>query len=405
LSVCFGCGPVDDDEGDATALADGEELVDPDEDLDIAALDELDDPAAFDDDGDGVDDDGVDGVDGVDDVDGADAADGADGADVEDGADGEDSEDGADVEGGADGAAAPAEDDRAPAGVVEASADDLTAFADGDVRTKRFRVLHWNIAGGKENNCATTGIRRAVMRYVREANGPVDFVSLNEVCAAQFVAIKRALRRHWGKSDGARFAAFVPSDDSRVGNAIFSRRNLKRVTRQQIGEDQYGKRYLLCGKQANRRVRVCTTHLTPADGAARQQLDRVLERLERWWLERRDTVIIAGDLNIHPNDQALNAMYAPGASTTNNPNNRGRYRELDDDDGEHCRGYGERTVPSFGGGPCGEGGKIDFIFTRANRIVDGQYGADALDIPNTCTGACSDHRAIRGWAQVRYRVD
>jgi endonuclease/exonuclease/phosphatase family metal-dependent hydrolase len=281
-----------------------------------------------------------------------------------------------------------------------ADADD----ADDDVRMRQFRVLHWNIAGGKENNCATAGIRRAVMRFVRDADGPVDVVSLNEVCPAQFQAIREALRKHWDKSDNASFAAFVASGDSRVGNALFSRRGLRNITRLEVGEDEFGKRFLLCGRQVDRRVRVCTTHLSPNDAKARVQLDRVRARIERWWHERRDTVIIGGDLNIQPNDPGLNALYSSQASTRNNPGNTGRYRELDDDDRDHCRGYGERTNPG-NGGPCGEGGKIDFIFARANRIVNGAYGADALDIPQDCTGACSDHRAIRGWAKLRYRVD
>ena len=98
-------------------------------------------------------------------------------------------------------------------------------------------------------------------------------------------------------------------------------------------------------------------------------------------------------------------MYAPGANTPNNPNNSGDYRELDDDDAQHCRGYGERTTRGLDGGPCGTGGKIDFIFVRANRIVNGDYRADSLDIPDDCTGICSDHRALRGVAKIRYRKD
>lgn len=281
--------------------------------------------------------------------------------------------------------------------------DALAPLGD-DVRTRELNVLHWNIAGGKENNCAIAGIRRAVMRFVRDADGPVDFVSLNEVCPAQFQAIREALRKHWDKTPNANFAAFVASGRSRVGSAIFSRRGFRKITHQELGEDQFGKRFLLCGRHVDRRVRVCTAHLSPSDTKARVQIDKVRSRIEGWWRDQRDTVILAGDLNIEADDPGLNALYSSDANTTHNPNNTGAYRELDDDDHDHCRGYGERSHAGQGG-PCGEGGKIDFIFARNNRIVNGNYAADSLSVPQDCTGACSDHRALRGTAKLRYRID
>ena len=300
---------------------------------------------------------------------------------------------------------APDDEDWGLAAPEPAEEPDPLAATDAPVRARRLRVLAWNIAGGKENGCATAGIRRAVMRFVRDANGPVDVVALNEVCPAQFQAIRAALQRHWGKSDDAKFAAFVKSADARAGNALFSRRDLRKITRHELGQDQYGKRFLLCGRQVDRRVRVCAVHLTPGDVKARAQLGRVHERLERWWLEKRDTVIIGGDFNLRPDDPGMNKMYAAAADTPNNPDNHGRYREWDDDDSEHCRGYGAGSLPGGLGGPCGTGAKIDFIFARGNRIVDGAYSARALPIPDDCTGVCSDHRAIRGSAKLRYRVD
>jgi hypothetical protein len=129
----------------------------------------------------------------------------------------------------------------------------------------------------------------------------------------------------------------------------------------------------------------------------------VHDRIENWWHDNRDTVILSGDLNLKANDFALNDVYAAAANTPNNPNNRGRYRELDDDDANHCRGYGERSHAG-NGGPCGTGGKIDFIFARANRIV-GNYRGDTLNIPGDCTGACSDHRAMTGVVDLRIRLD
>ena len=269
-----------------------------------------------------------------------------------------------------------------------------------------YRVLHWNIAGGKVNDCRTAGITAAVRRIVNEHD--IDFVGLNEVCPEQFEAIREALRDHWGKGPGANFAAYVGDGSPRiVGNAIFSRFNIEDVVRIRVGEDRYGDRNLLCGRvPARTHLRFCSTHLTPGDAAARSQLRTVHSRAEQWFLERNDTVILTGDFNLMPNDPAFDAVYAEQANhPRNNPGNRGRYHELDDNDADHCMGYGERSHPGTGG-PCGEGGKIDFIFVRRSRIVDGRdYNADSLTIPTTCGGSCSDHRPIRGRVRVLVRED
>lgn len=280
---------------------------------------------------------------------------------------------------------------------VAVSVDEVTARPGSSVVERTYRVLHWNIAGGKEHNCRLDGIKRAVVRIASERD--IDFIGLNEVCPNQYAAIRDTLERRWGKQ--RTFSAFVRG--GRVGNAIFSRFALKDITRQEIGEDRYGKRNLLCGKVRDLpHLRFCSTHLSP-NSRARTQLDRVFNRLETWWRQRNDTVILSGDFNLEPNDRAFNDVYAPGANhPRNNPNNHGRYRELDDADKEHCRGYGERSVPRTGGGPCGEGRRIDLIFTRANRIVDNRYFSNSLNIPSDCTGVCSDHRPVIG--QVRVKV-
>ncbi len=268
-----------------------------------------------------------------------------------------------------------------------------------------YRVLHWNIAGGKENDCQTALITAAVVTYVQDRD--VDLVGLNEVCPAQYDAIRDALRQVWGKGAPATFSAYVGDATPRVvGNAIFSRFNLADITTEKIGQDEFGDRNLLCGKiAATPHLRLCSAHLTPGDAPARVQLQRVLTRLEGWWSDFGDTVILTGDLNLHPDDVALDAVYAPGANVpVNNPSNVGHYRELDDADPAHCQGYGEGTVPGTGGA-CQQGGKIDFIFARTNRIVNGEYSADTLTVPTTCTGECSDHRAVAGQVKVRIRVE
>jgi endonuclease/exonuclease/phosphatase family metal-dependent hydrolase len=266
-----------------------------------------------------------------------------------------------------------------------------------------YRFLHWNIAGGKEHRCATREITDAVVRMVRERDS--DFVSLNEVCPSQYDSIREALRELWGLRSGAVFSAFVIGGG--VGNAIYSREDLLGFTRERIGNDRYGARNLLCGRLRSRpSLRFCSTHLSPATSLARPQFAQVRERLEGWWEDDRDTVILAGDFNLEANDRAFDGWYAAGANhPEHNPGNSGDYRELDDDDAGHCRGYGERSVPRTGGGPCREGRRIDLIFARANRIVDGRYGSDTRDIPRTCGGLCSDHRPVSGWARLRIRIE
>lgn len=292
------------------------------------------------------------------------------------------------------------------AGVGDALTPNADASPEPTTIEATYRVLHWNIAGGKENNCQTPGITDAVLQFVQDKN--IDFVGLNEVCRAQYRSIQAALRQHWGKGSSAKFSAYVGDEIGRiVGNAILSRFNIRGVTRLKLGEDQYGTRNLLCAKVAAQpHLRFCSTHLTPGDPAARRQMGKALDRIEQWWKDQGDTVILSGDINLRADDRGLNTVYAPGANhPDHNPNNQGRYRELDDADPDHCLGYGERSLPGTAGGPCSEGGKIDFIFVRRNRIVDGRYAGDTLNIPSTCTGVCSDHRPVFGRVRVRIRVD
>lgn len=334
-------------------------------------------------------------------IDGANSADGnsADAAEFDGG---DEADAAADTHG--DDAIAPVEDTGPSAPDTSPNPPDASTPPDPHA-TMKFGTFHWNIAGGKENSCRADKIKRAVMRYVRNAPQPIHFISLNEVCHSQYIAIRNALRNEWNKSNSANFSVFQSNSNRQIGSAIFSRRNLAGVTRKVLGHDQYGDRYLICGRQDGRRIRVCTAHLSPADHKARAQLEIVLNKIERWWENRDNTVIIAGDFNIHPNDPGFNAMYAQALDTPNNRNNRGKYRELDDSDSNHCRGYGQRSQPWATGGPCNTGGKIDFIFARANYIVNGNYSAKTFNIPRDCTGRCSDHRALRGYARIRYRTD
>jgi len=204
-----------------------------------------------------------------------------------------------------------------------------------------------------------------------------------------------------------KFAEYVGDDKPQVvGNAILSRFGLADITILKVGTDDFGDRSLLCGHHPNlRHVRFCSAHLTPGDNAAAGQLGKVLNQLESWWNDRNDTVLLAGDLNLTADSPALDTIYSAAVNTPNNNKNEGQYREIDDADAQHCLGYGEGSLPGTAGGPCKQGGKIDFIFARENCIVNGDYEGDTLGIPTDCTGACSDHRPVIGRVKVRAHRD
>lgn len=316
-------------------------------------------------------------------------------------------EDGGTEDGDYDGGEEPGSDAGADAPDEDAGIeiDAGVALPETVVIEKTIRVLHWNIAGGKENDCRPDLIARAVRRFVVSENA--DLVGLNEVCPGQHDAIREALRAAWGLGPNAVFSAYQGDGVARVvGNGIYSKRGLTGVVRQKLGTDEYGDRFLLCGRVTSEpHLRFCGTHLSVGDATASAQMRAVLERLETWWTQNGDTVFFAGDLNLTANHTGLDAVYAQAVDTPNNRNNTGRYEELDDADAANCPGYGERSTPGTTGGPCQSGGKIDFVFVRRNRIVDGDYAGDTLNVPDDCTGACSDHRPLAGHAKVRLRQD
>lgn len=281
---------------------------------------------------------------------------------------------------------------------IEAATGDSTSVA-------TYHILQWNIAGGKVHDCRTPAITAAVRKLVKDNH--IEFVGLNEVCPAQYDSIRAALRELWGKAATDSFSVYTGDSKPRVvGDAIFGKRNFDQITRRELGNDKYGSRNLTCGQLAARQhLRICSTHLSVSHDQARSQLRQVHHLIEAWWTNRRDTVFLTGDFNLEPNDPAFDAIYAADSSTRHNPNNHGAFEELDDADANSCRGYGERTLPGTAGGPCHEGAKIDFIFARRNRIKADNYGSDALNIPTTCGGACSDHRPLRGRVRAIVRVD
>lgn len=291
----------------------------------------------------------------------------------------------------------------------------VTATAQADTTSpKTYNVWQWNVAGDKIHDGSTdTGMVSAAAGSI-EYRG-ADFAAFNEICEDQYAALVDALRLKNWPQDPQNFARFAPSRQpgntavckgGAFGNALFSKRPLGGADRITLPDDgSTEQRNLLCAPLTDgSRTRFCTTHITTGQDFNVAQLEAVREQLEAYHTAG-DTVLIAGDFNAQPNYGRLNSFYAPSLDTPSNPNNKGQYRELDDNDEAHCPGYGEWTVE--GGGTslsCGANSKIDLIFVRESALA-GPYSADSLGISTGCTGvpdgACSDHRILTGTVTVK----
>lgn len=277
-----------------------------------------------------------------------------------------------------------------------------------------YNLWTWNVAGWKMHRGSTTdGLISALTDSIRNRNA--HFAGLNELCWSQYKAIQANLRNSGWPQDSTNFSRFEASLDTvcngePFGNALFSKAPLGTANRFTLPSDGTAeRRTLLCAPLANQpHLRFCTTHITPSNEVINgqkineQQLNYVLDRLENF-NTAGDTVLIAGDFNAQPNYARLDGWYSSSLDVSNNTNNRGHYRELDDLD-SRCVGYGELTVADGDtGGPCGLGSKIDLIFVREDRLAGG-YTGDSLAISTSCGGPCSDHRIVIGTVTVRVTV-
>jgi len=282
-----------------------------------------------------------------------------------------------------------------------------------------YRVWHWNIAGNAMHHGSTTdGLVKAAINSIRNRNA--DFVSLNEVCYSQFKALQKGLAdQNWPQhaADFARFASTRSASPEICGGtgdygiALFSRYSLGTSRQYALPSDGTPEqRKMLCAPLRDTpRMKFCTVHITTSnvvhDGAPDnyRQIEFVRRTLDAFDRSGQ-AYLIAGDFNAQPHYARLDQMYAPSATTANNPGNAGNHRELDDADNAHCPGYGEWTalgssaVPS----PCGGRAKVDQIFVRESRRA-GEYDAVSLAIPTSCTGVtrCADHRVLVGTVRMR----
>ncbi|WP_063780739.1 endonuclease/exonuclease/phosphatase family protein [Nonomuraea sp. SBT364] len=297
--------------------------------------------------------------------------------------------------------------------VIATAALTVPATANASAAAASYTVWHWNVAGNTLNGGSTTSgmVQAAVGSIV--ARG-ANLASFNELCVNQYQALITGLRNAGWPADDGNFARFAVTYSARsggpcggrdFGNAIFSKQPLGAAERITLPDDgKTEQRKMLCAPlQARPRLRFCTTHTTYVDAYRASQLNAVLKELEDYHADG-DTVVIAGDFNVHPDSARLNGYYSAGVSTANNGGNTGRYHELDDADPSKCPGYGELTVSvPDAKGPCGTGTKLDMIFARENKIV-GSYSGDSLAPSTSCAGnagdLCSDHRVVVGTATL-----
>jgi endonuclease/exonuclease/phosphatase family metal-dependent hydrolase len=286
-----------------------------------------------------------------------------------------------------------------------------------------YKLWHWNVAGHTLHRGSTTsGLVAYAVSSISDSEA--QLISFNELCFGQYQAIAaRLIATGWPQdvSNFSRFAASVEptsgicDGNEEFGNALFSVAPLGTSVRIPLPEDATNeRRNLLCATLAAvPTIRFCTTHLTTSEARSAAQLNAVLGQLESWH-NNGESVLLAGDFNVQPNDVSLNNWYSPSVDTANNSDNQGLYRELDDQDRLSCPGYGEATtVGAIGAGnPCEttrNSVKLDMVFVRENRI-SGSYHVDALPIATSCrgtsatpnypAGSCSDHRIMVGEVTV-----
>jgi endonuclease/exonuclease/phosphatase family metal-dependent hydrolase len=307
-----------------------------------------------------------------------------------------------------------------------------------------YDVWEWNVAGSTIHGGSVSDglVEASVESIVRRR---VEFAAFNELCWQQYQALATQLLAAGWPQDPSNFSRFAEQQSGSAsvcagqpfGVALFSALPLGPAEARPLppdGSDQ--RRQLLCAPLRDESgVRFCTTHITTSGDLSSSnglphnvnQLNAVLKQLEAYRADGA-TVVIAGDFNAQPSYRRLDNWYSSGLDVPANQDNAGSYRELDDNDSAHCRGFGEWTAAGPPGAlpPCAGSestctvaaadgcGKIDLIFVREDRIV-GDYTSDSLAISSSCdrardrdrdrseeysAGSCSDHRIVTGTVRV-----
>jgi endonuclease/exonuclease/phosphatase family metal-dependent hydrolase len=274
------------------------------------------------------------------------------------------------------------------------------------------RILQFNMCGAKRDSddCASkggTGDGTAVPAIVSSIldtrddaprPGRPDVVTLNETCENQYNAILERLRAAGYEMDG-RFATAKPNEancegNANFGNAVLTRQAITNGPGDEIAfplpnPDGAEVRTLLCVDSLLRGqpIKACSVHLSNQEGKQAEQAE-VVARIVNGFLDGGLPVIIGGDFNVEPEQDALDVLYNHSGGT-------GRFREVDETDWgnfeprcretfEHACRSGEGTLDSVLLDP-----KIDFIFVSEHFAA---LEADATTSP------VSDHDPLRGSA-------
>ncbi|MFE7459893.1 endonuclease/exonuclease/phosphatase family protein [Streptomyces sp. NPDC057554] len=267
------------------------------------------------------------------------------------------------------------------------------------------RVLHYNLCGAAAVcpwNSGGSGPGTSVERVVKEASsfGP-DLVTLNEVCATQYEALLEQLEEAGLRMHGT----YASSQDNvpncgptgEFGTAVLSRAPIGpeepdylRFTR--TGDETYTnggrtvsvRRGLLCAPTlvAGEPLLACTAHTY---ARAPEQLREIRDRLAEDAVPAGTPVLLAGDLNLQPNEPALGYLYAHPAGDGDRPT--GRFLEGDETDrkwfsqgstgGVVCTGSEPERCRN--GEPTAADRKIDYVFADTRHFSGGHSDARVFE--------------------------
>ncbi|MEV4874722.1 endonuclease/exonuclease/phosphatase family protein [Streptomyces cyaneofuscatus] len=263
------------------------------------------------------------------------------------------------------------------------------------------RVLHYNLCGAAAAcpwNSGGSGPGTSVERVVKEASAfAPDLITLNEICATQYEALLEQLKGSGRPMHGT----YASSQDNvpncgptgAFGTAVLSREAIspggpgyRRFSR--TGDETYAnggrtvsvRRGLLCAptRAGGTPLLACTAHTY---AKAPEQLREIADLLAEGPVPPETPVVLAGDLNLQPNEPALGFLYAHAPGPGGRP--AGRFLEGDETDRAwFSQGSTGGVVCTDGepercrnGEPTAGERKIDYTFADTRHFSGGHSDA------------------------------
>ncbi|MEW2070662.1 endonuclease/exonuclease/phosphatase family protein [Streptomyces sp. NPDC007346] len=263
------------------------------------------------------------------------------------------------------------------------------------------RVLHYNLCGAAAAcpwNSGGSGTGTSVERVVKESAAfAPDLITLNEICATQYRALLEQLEEAGRRMHGT----YASSQDNvpncgptgEYGTAVLSRAAIEPAgpdylpftrtageTYTNGGRTVAVRRGLLCAptRFAGKPLHACTAH---TNAKAPEQLREIRDRLVEGAVPRGTRVLLAGDLNLQPNEPALGFLYAHASGDGDRPT--GRFLEGDETDrtwfsqgstgGVVCTGSEPERCRN--GEPTAGDRKIDYVFADTRHFSGGHSDA------------------------------